>query len=89
MSRTTKRSYNINYQLDCNSNNVVYLITTLAGYSMLDQPALNLGLDLITTKVGSEFIPGNLILTKKAMILSISIFMVLDIMDYGMLASRL
>ena len=26
-SHTTKRSYNINYQLDCNSNNVVYLIT--------------------------------------------------------------
>ena len=25
-SHTTKRSYNINYQLDCNSNNVVYLI---------------------------------------------------------------
>ena len=24
---TTKRSYHINYQLDCNSNNVVYLIT--------------------------------------------------------------
>ena len=26
-SHTTKRGYNINYQLDCNSNNVVYLIT--------------------------------------------------------------
>ena len=26
-SHTTTRSYNINYQLDCNSNNVVYLIT--------------------------------------------------------------
>ena len=26
-SHTTKRSCNINYQLDCNSNNVVYLIT--------------------------------------------------------------
>ena len=29
-SHTTKRSYNINYQLDCNSNNVVYLITCKA-----------------------------------------------------------
>ena len=56
---------------------------------MLDQPALNLGWDLIIIKVGSELIPGNVILTKKAMTLSISIFMVLDIMDYGMLASRL
>ena len=80
MSHTTKRSYNTNYQLDCNSNNVVYLLTCKVW-----------GLQYVgsTTKVGSELMPVNLILTKKATTLSISIFMVLDIMEYGMLAFRL
>ena len=30
-SHTTKRSYNINYQLDCNSNNVVYFTCKVCG----------------------------------------------------------
>ena len=90
-SYTTKRSYNINHQLDCNSNNVVYLIITckLCGLQYVGSTSTKFRLRFNNHKIGSQLIPGNLILTKKAMILSISIFLVLDIMDYRMLASRL
>ena len=50
-SHTTKRSYNINYQLYCTSNNVVYLLTcNVCGLQHVGSPSTNFRLRFNTHK---------------------------------------